>query len=159
MTGPEVPLVIGVGNEDRCDDGVGPRAARMVLETLGSSVRVAEVPGPVTDLLDLWSGGGDVYVVDAIDSGSAPGTVHRFLIGAEPLPARLGATSTHGLSLSDAIALSAALDCRPRRLVVYGIKVSTLAPGAGLTPSVEGALPALVDRLTREIRERIPVAP
>jgi hydrogenase maturation protease len=154
VPGPDLPLVIGIGNEDRSDDGVGPRAARLVLERLGTAVRVAEVPGPVTDLLELWRDAGDVYVIDAVQSGGAPGQIHRFEVGREPIPSRFGSTSTHGLSLSDAVALAASLDSHPRRLVIYGVEVAELGHGPSLSAAVERALPVVVDRVIAEISLR-----
>ena len=154
MAAPTLPLVIGIGNEDRSDDGVGPRVARAVLEELGTTIRVSEVPGPVTDLLDLWRDADDVYVIDAVQSGGRAGELHRFEVGSSPLPSRLGATSTHGLSLADAVALAESLDSKPHRLVIYGVEAANLAAGGTLSPAVESAIPLVARRLIEEIRGR-----
>ena len=70
------PLVIGVGNAARGDDAAGLLAARR----LGG----IELEGDPTALLDLFDGIDEAAVVDAVRSGAAPGTVHRFDVGAAP---------------------------------------------------------------------------
>ena len=73
------PLVIGVGNAWRRDDGAGPAVA-------------AALGGPCTDdpsrLLDLWAGAEHAIVVDAAASGAPPGTIRRFDADAGAAPGR-----------------------------------------------------------------------
>ena len=101
------PLVIGVGNPWRGDDGAGIEVAR----------RVGGIAfeGDGTGLVELWAGAEDAVVVDAAASGAAPGTVHRFDAAAGPLPARSLRSSTHHFGVADAIELARALDRLPPR--------------------------------------------
>lgn len=149
----ELPLVIGVGTEHRGDDRCGLDVARALREPLGRRARVAECAGDITDLLDLWDGVGEVIVVDAVRSGRAPGTVVRWEVpGSEP--PRPGVTSTHGLSLAEAIGLGRSLGRLPGRLVVYGIEADNVAMGDGLSPSVAQAVRAVIAQVAEELVTR-----
>ncbi|HYK93792.1 MAG TPA: hydrogenase maturation protease [Thermoplasmata archaeon] len=153
-----VPLIIGLGNEHRRDDRCGLDVVRGLQAHLGVDARIVEGGDDASDLLDLWDGAGTVYVVDAIRSGRPSGTLHRFEIGSTPPPAGLPVTSTHGLSLADAIALGRALGRMPRRLVVYGIEVQDVSTGSGLTPAVAAGVADAIWRLAEEIATTSEVA-
>lgn len=142
------PLVIGLGNLDRGDDAVGLLVARGLDLP---DVDVCEASGEPTELVSLWDGRQDVWVVDAACSGAPPGTVHHL---GTPLPAFVGSGSTHGLGLSDAVELARVLELLPPRLSVVAIEGRDFALGAPLTPEVragaEEALAWLKDRLKPE---------
>jgi hydrogenase maturation protease len=153
--GASVPLVIGLGNEHRRDDRCGLDVVRSLRARLGVEARLLEGGDDATDLLDLWEGAALVYVVDAIRSGRPPGTIHRVEVDRTVAPTELPRTSTHGLSLGDAIALARALGRLPSRLVVFGIEAGDLSTGSGLTPAVAAA----VDRTTWQLAEEIATGP
>jgi hydrogenase maturation protease len=146
-----VTVVIGVGNEWRGDDGAGLAVARRLSGRLRAGVRVLEREGEPTALLDAWSGTDEAIVVDAVDSGAAPGTIHRLDARREPLPAELFRGSTHALGLAGAVELARALRRMPARLLVYGIEGESFAAGCGLSPEVERA----VDEVAAELSERL----
>ena len=146
------PLVIGLGNEHRGDDACGILVARLLRSRIGEASSVVEWDAEGTELLDLWEGRAFVVVVDAVRTGARPGTVHRFVGGKEPLPGRLGITSSHGLSLAQAIGFGQALHRLPRRLVVYGIEADSFEPGGGLSAPVEAALGSAAERIEAEVR-------
>jgi hydrogenase maturation protease len=130
-------LVIGLGNASRGDDAAGLVAARR----LGG----LEHEGDPLALLDLWEGAELALVIDAVSSGSEPGTIHRFDVGAGPLPVRMrSSTSTHAVGLAEAIELARALGRLPARLTVYGIEGERFGVGTALTPAVEAAVNAVV---------------
>lgn len=145
-------LVIGIGNADRGDDAAGLAVARRVrAATAPRSVTVAELTGDQLGLLDAWDGVKDVYVVDAVCSGGAPGTVYRF-DGAQPLDARFRHRGTHTLSLADVIELARALGRLPARLTGYGIEGAAFELGTGLSPEVAAAVEAVTGRLLAELK-------
>jgi hydrogenase maturation protease len=133
-------LVIGIGNLDRGDDGAGCLVARRVGGIDAGADPLA--------LLEVWDGNDDVVVVDAMVSGAAPGTVRWIDPSAEPLPAGLGATSTHALGLAEVVALARVLGRLPARLRVVGIEAADCRRGAPLTPAVGAAVEAVVAELT-----------
>jgi hydrogenase maturation protease len=163
MTGSEPlplpPLVVGLGRPDRGDDGVGSRVARAVeaLALPGVEVLVHEDP---TALIESWSGRRVVVVVDAVRSGSTPGTLHVLETGAAaaPLPesvwAGTGRGGTHAFGLAAAVELARALGRLPRRLVVVGVEAADFDYGAPLSPGVAAAVPAAVDEVVEVLRHR-----
>lgn len=116
-----------------------------------SPLRVVELAGGATELLEAWAGEPAVVVVDAMASGAPPGTVRRFDAVREPLPAAPAGASTHGLGLAEAVGLARTLGRLPARLVLVGIEGADFSPGRGLTPAVAAAV-AEAARLVRAER-------
>ncbi len=129
--------MIGVGNATRGDDGVGVVAAHR----MGANGLVATAP---FQLVELWEGADDVVVVDAARSGAAPGTIHRFEVGSQPLPTGVLGGSTHAIGVAEVVEVARALDRLPSRLTVYGIEVGALSHGGPLSPEVEAAVCAVL---------------
>ena len=145
-------LVIGIGNPDRGDDAAGLAVARRVrAAATRRDVIVAELIGDQLALLDIWDGVKDVYVIDAVCSGGAPGSVYTFN-AAQSLEARFRHCGTHTFSLADVIELARALDRLPARLAGYGIEGAAFELGTGLSPEVEAAVEAVTSRLLAELK-------
>ena len=144
-------LVIGIGNEHRRDDRSGLEVVRGLPSRLHGRVRIAECQGDVTDLLDLWSDEPEVIVVDAVRSGHPPGTVLRLDDALIEIP-QIGTTSTHGLSLSEAVGLGRALGKFPSHLVVYGIEAEDVGMGEGLSAPVSAGVREAIELVTTEVR-------
>ncbi|MGD1099980.1 MAG: hydrogenase maturation protease [Thermoplasmata archaeon] len=146
-----LPLIIGLGNDQRSDDRSGLEVARALRPLLAGKARVEECESEGIALLELWRGSDHVLVIDAVRSGAAPGTVHRLEPGDGFLPGFRSVTSTHGLSLAEAVALARGLGCLPRRLVVYGIEADDVRMGAELTPPVAHGVQEVTDRILAEL--------
>jgi hydrogenase maturation protease len=101
-------------------------------------------------LLDLWQAPDDVVIVDAVVSGSSPGTV-RVWEGHDLPRAEACRSSTHGLGVADAIGLARALGRPPRRLRVFGIEGAHFALGDGVSPEVETAVEQVASQIAREL--------
>lgn len=155
---PSLPLVIGLGNDHRHDDRSGLDVARALRLALAGRARVEECASEGIALLDLWKDSDRVVVVDAVRSGSAPGTVHRLEPADGVLPRFRAATSTHGLSLAEAVALAKGLGCLPRHLVVYGIEAENVEMGVGLTPPVARGVEEATTRILAELDAETPAA-
>jgi hydrogenase maturation protease len=145
-------ILIGVGNAWRGDDGAGLAVARRVRELAPAGIEVREVEGDATALVDVWWGAEHVVVVDAAQSGAAPGTVRRFDVGSQPLPARSLRSSTHAFGVADAVELARSLDRLPGRLDVYAIEGASFVAGDSLSPSVERAVAELAEELSASQR-------
>ena len=144
-------VVIGVGNEDRGDDGVGLVVARRLSVRAPSHVRVVELGSEGSALLEVWRDADTAMVIDAMQSGAAPGTVRRFEAQEHPLPAALFHHSTHTLGVAQHIELARALRQLPKRLVVYAIEGRQYAMGRALTPAVARAAGCVVEQVVQEI--------
>lgn len=145
-------LVVGLGNELRCDDAAGIEVARRLRKSgAQAGIQVREHQGESAELLDLWRGCGAVVLVDCMRSGAPAGTISRFDASRRPLPAQQrGSTSTHLFALMDAIELGRALERLPRQVIVYAVEGHTFEAGSGLSPGVEMVLGELADAVWRE---------
>jgi hydrogenase maturation protease len=143
--------VVGVGNPWRSDDAVGLVVARRLQGVLPGDVEVLERAGEPTGLIDAWEGADAVWLVDAVSSGAAAGTVHRLDASEQPLPAELFRASTHHVGLAEAVELARALDRLPRHIVLYGIEGASFEAGGDLTPEVDLA----AETVARAVREEV----
>jgi len=146
-----LPLVIGLGNDHRGDDGSGLVVARALRAPLEGRARVEECASGGIALLELWKDADHVLVVDAVRSGAAPGTVHRIEAGDGFSPGFHNSTSTHGLSLAEAVALGRGLGCLPRRLIVYGIEAENVTMRDGLSTPVAHGVREVTERILQEL--------
>ena len=146
-------VVAGVGEPYRRDDGCGPRVVAALRGRVAPSVRLVERVAEPTALLDLWEGTRLAVVVDAMRSGSAPGTVRR-LEGSEVASAAPAerTTSSHGVSVRTAVELGRALHRLPERLVLYLVEAADLGPGEVLSPEVLRGVATAADRILEETR-------
>ena len=157
-------VVIGVGNEFRQDDGVGPEIVNRLSQMVADSVRLVVSDGEPARMIEAWAGADLAVVVDALQvagtgrpgtgqaGAPAPGRTHRFVIDevtAEPA----STVSSHGLGLGDAIGLARALDLMPARLIVHAVEVTDCGYGVGLTPAVAAAAETITVAVLRDLRE------
>jgi hydrogenase maturation protease len=141
--------VVGVGNAFRGDDAVGLEVARLLTGTVDAPV--VEYEGEPVALLDAWEGHDRVFVIDAMQSGAAAGTVRRVAAHSEPLPPELGRTSTHLLGVAEAIELARALGRLPAETVVYAIEGERFEAGSTLSPAVAAAAAAVAASVRDEL--------
>lgn len=136
-------VVIGVGNDFRRDDGVGPAVLAELQQAGLTGVRLRLSDGEPTQLLDAWESSALAIVVDAVlVEPATPGRVHRFTLdGAADAPASSG---THDLSLPESVRLGRALGRVPEQLVIYAVEAADVGYGPGLTEAVARAVPEVV---------------
>jgi hydrogenase maturation protease len=142
-------MVIGVGNRWRRDDAAGLAVAQLLAGRL--PVQVLEREGEPAGLIDAWNGTDAVWLVDAVASGSPPGTVQRIDVAEQELPPDLFRASTHHLGLAEAVELARALGRLPERIVFYGIEGRSFEAGEGLTPAVEDAVGEVAEAIRKEV--------
>jgi len=193
--GPPVPVrcgiaVLGVGNPDRGDDGVGPAVVAALAALAGrlpGDVRLAVLDGEPSRLVDAWSAAALAVVVDAAapsPDGAVPaGTVDVIEIdpadqaglgppdgavaqaqgssgtqgsagtqgssGPQRSPGPLVlpefAVSSHSTGVATAIALGAALDRLPGRLVIVAVTGTRFDLGAAMSEPVRAAVSRAAD--------------
>jgi hydrogenase maturation protease len=149
LTGPA--KVIGVGNRWRSDDAAGLEVIARLRGTLPGGVEVLEREGEPTALIDAWAASDAVWLIDAVSSGAAAGTLHRVDLGEQALPAAMFRASTHHFGLAEAVELARAVGKLPPKMVVFGIEAERLDLGEGLSPAVADA----VDRAAAAVREEV----
>ena len=127
-------LVVGVGNDLRGDDGIGPAVVRRVREAQ-TGARVAVLLGDAANLVELMRGEVHVVIVDAVACAGQVGRIHRVDASGEWEGPRQPEGSTHALGVAEAIELARALHCLPPRVTVFGIEGTRF--GIGQEPSPE----------------------
>ncbi|MDZ7288312.1 MAG: hydrogenase maturation protease [candidate division KSB1 bacterium] len=145
-------LIIGIGNEYRRDDAAGLVVARRLQKVVPSHVTVIEQSGEGAALLEGWKDTEVVFLIDAVHSGAAPGTIFRFDATTQPIPTKFFHYSTHAFSVAEAIELARSLNQLPSRLIVYGIEGKNFSSGVGLSPEVDNAVPEVERRVRQEIQ-------
>jgi hydrogenase maturation protease len=143
--------VVGIGNAWRRDDAVGLVVARMLRPTVPDGVEVLEREGEPTALIEAWEGAASLWLIDAVSSGSAPGTIHRVDASGGVLPPGLRPASTHHIDLPEALEVARALGRLPDRVIVFGIEGETFELGEGLSPAVGAAAERVCEALRSEL--------
>lgn len=156
-------LVAGMGNVLRGDDGFGVAVVQLLQAQadLPPGVRVVDIGiGGVHLVQELLDGYDVLVVVDAVERGSPPGTLH--LLAAEvpeiaswPESARADfLADMHYATPSRAMILAKALGVLPARTFIFGCQPTTTDDlGLGLTEPVERAVDATVREIGRIIRQ------
>jgi len=157
-------VVIGIGQSLRGDDEAGLAVVRLWSETLqrvewDPNLRVELVESPGVALLNLLEGSDAAVLVDAVQSGAKPGTLHKLCendLGAF----MAGADSAHGWGVAETLALGRqlSLETLPLKILIIGIEVGQVEVGAGLSPEVASALPDAVLLISKTVEELL-VAP
>jgi hydrogenase maturation protease len=170
MTGPARQVVIGVGNEFRRDDGIGPEVVTRLRAQAAGPVQLLVCDGEPARMIEAWAGASLAVVVDAVLASPPPPAPHPpprpspFPPSLPPFPGRLhrieldradgwdiSPVSSHGLSLGDAIGLARALDRMPERLILHAVEAADFRLGLGLTPAVAAAVAPLVAAVLRDL--------
>jgi hydrogenase maturation protease len=152
-------LVIGIGNPDRGDDGVGPLVVELLRERKNRRLMFLDHHGEGTALIEAWDGSAAVFLVDAVRSGAALGAIHRIDARVRPVPVQIFHTSSHAFNVAEAIELARVLNRLPPRLVVYGVEGRRFDVGAGMSPEVARATDDVVERLFNEVGAGFKPAP
>jgi hydrogenase maturation protease len=146
-------LVIGIGNEFRRDDGAGMAIAETIAARDLPGVSVVTGIGDPAAIIEAWTDVPLVVVVDAVVDPDRPaGSIIRWR-PSDLSRAAAGTVSSHSVGLADTYALGMAIGRVPLRLVGFGIAVSDVGHGVGLTPPVGAAIPVLVDVIMSELQQ------
>lgn len=157
-------LLLGLGSpfgDDRLGWEVVDRLAAVPELPSDLIMRKARRGGlELLDCLDRLPPGGtwNILVVDALDTGGEPGTVH----GPLPLAAGKGdpVVSTHAPDIWLMPGLLAALELPLERVCLYGMELDTATLAGGhdpnrLSDAVSAAVPRLVERITGDLAQAV----
>lgn len=144
--------IIGCGNPNRSDDGVGVYVAQRLRDEL------AQAPRPCVRVFDAGTGGMDVMfqargssrliIVDASHSGSDPGAIFK-VPGEELESAHEPGYSLHDFRWDHALAAGRRIfrDQFPRDVTVYLIEAASLELGLELSEPVRRSASRVVDEI------------
>ena len=143
-------LIVCIGNELVADDAVGHALYQCLTEeSLSNEIRLCLLGVGGMAVVDELEGEDRLIVVDAVQFGSAPGTVH--VLGWDQIPTSgMRPVSGHGIGIREALQV-----CRklyPEKGVseawLVGVEGECFnRVGAGLSPAVKNALPQAVARI------------
>lgn len=146
-------LVLGIGNPILSDDAVGLR----VIDELqnfspGAEVQLLKDSSAGINLLEILSGFDRAILVDAIQTGTEPGTV--FCLTPEDIPARQKTPHLHNLDLLQVLVLGKELaPAMPSEVSIIAIEAKDVTTfGEDLTPEVKKAVPLAVQQILAQLR-------
>jgi hydrogenase maturation protease len=148
-------LLLGLGNDIISDDAIGLVVVRAVRERLNepSPVEIVDCCEMGLSLLDYITGHRDLLVVDSVQTGkNAPGYIHE--VGEADLK-MLPGMSPHFLGVGEILVLGRTLGLpMPTRVKIFAVEVAdTQTLCESLTPQLQTALPAIVERVMRLLEE------
>lgn len=136
-------LVVGLGDWQLQDDGVGIHAAKKYQPLAPRGVQVVEVGNGVLDALYLFERADKILVLDAIQAGGPPGTLYRIELNEREEPAVR--RSLHEASLISVLRLLRRN--RQPQVVILGVEPDKIEFGLRLTPPVAATLPWLLEEI------------
>ena len=145
-------VVIGVGNTILSDEGVGVHAARLLQSDPRVPAGVTILDGGTIglELIPYASDASRVLLLDAMNSGKAPGTLARMT--GKDLLGTTGGWSAHQLGVADLIAALFLMSTSPQDIVVLGVQPANTDWGTSLSPEVEAALVPLVEAAVAQLQ-------
>ena len=148
-------LLIGIGNEYRCDDSIGLHVIRTLKERKLAETMIVESNGDGAELIELFNSARMAILIDAVSSGGNPGTIYRLDAHKQSIPAQLSFQSTHAFGVREAVELARVLEQIPPILIVYAIEGENFSTGIGLTSKVERAAKEVVERVCDEVQNAL----
>jgi hydrogenase maturation protease len=136
--------IIGIGSPFG-DDALGLAAARVLERAPPAGAQVVVVDRPGASLLDLLDGVDAAILIDAIRSGSPPGTLHDLDLR-DVLRSSVRPVSSHDFGVAAAIQLADALGKLPARGRLLGIEIASRSSGAQTGATVRNAVVDVVRR-------------
>ena len=144
LASPRRRILIGIGNEYRGDDGLGLMVAREFRRRAHPGLTVVEQSGEGTSLIAAWRGAESVLIVDAAACGDPPGTIYRFDVAHNRLPAGCCHCSSHTFGLAEAVEMARNLKELPPKMVVYAIEGESYGQETGLSSAVVKCVSGLI---------------
>ncbi len=150
--------IIGCGNSNRTDDGVGVYVAQSLLKDLNgvakNSVRVFDAGTGGIDVMFQARGSTRLIIIDAGKTGSEAGAIYE-VPGDELVGERVPSYSLHDFRWDHAIYAGRKIfrDDFPEDVTVFLIEAASLDIGLELTPNVKSSADAVIERLRGTIAE------
>jgi hydrogenase maturation protease len=146
--------IMGMGNARMGDDGVGLRVVKMLqeLRDRGGWETTAELVAAGDDATAVAAAlaeGQRVLLVDAVEMGGRPGEWRVFTAAEARGGNEARPSSTHGVTVSSAIGIAAALGC-DARLRILGIQAGPMLPRTTLSEEVLSSMPGVLQAIREE---------
>jgi hydrogenase maturation protease len=148
-------LIVCIGNDLVADDGIGHEVfGQLTKRALPEGVRVSLLGVGGMDLIEELDGEITLVVVDAVQFGAAPGTLH--IMAWDQIPSQeVRPVSGHGIGVKEALQVCRRLypERAAERIYLVGIEGACFDQvGAGLTPAVQAAVPRAVEEIIKLVQ-------
>ncbi len=144
-------VIVCLGNRYLGDDGVGIRVAEELrTRSLGADAVVDCSQTADLSLLWRYRGASRVVIVDAVKSGTPPGTVTKYTIARKDGPLEPPG-GQHGLRLQDIFDMAVETGVLACPVKVIGIEPKDCRVGEGLSPELVEAFPRLLEEVAKEL--------
>ncbi|HEY3296704.1 MAG TPA: hydrogenase maturation protease [bacterium] len=147
-------LIVCVGNSLAGDDRAGCAVHDMLSRAnLPGSVTLLRLDLAGLGLLDHLKGQHLLLIVDAVQLGKPPGTVH--VLDWDEIPPSSGAVSIHGIGIREAMGIAGELfaDQLPQCTRLIGIEGRSFSElGAEMTAPVAAAIPRAVEEIEKQLK-------
>lgn len=146
--------MIGCGNPNRSDDGFGIEVVRRLAGKPRPGVRVLDAGTDGMAVMFAARGASALVIVDACQSGAAPGTLYEVPADVVAAPPRAG-YSLHDFRWDHALYAGRRIfgAAFPREVTVLLGEAGSLAIGTGLTPQVAAMVDPAVARIAARLAE------
>ena len=145
-------LVLGIGSRDRGDDGAGPETiARLRERPLPKNVRLQELWGDGTEIMQAWQGFQRVIVIDASCSSAAAGSIKRIDANARELANDVFHASTHQFGLAQAVEMARSLKELPSGLMLYALEGRQFGYRDELSREIQHAVSQVADEIAANL--------
>ena len=147
-------LVLGVGNILLGDEGIGIRVIEQLQQDylLPAAVRVVDGGTLGMDLLYFLEGIRNLLIIDAVETGEAPGTSIR--LAGEEVPAYFAVKmSPHQVGVPDMLFAAKLRDLYPEEIVLLGVQPGMLEPVVALSPPIAAQVDPLVAQICLQLEQ------
>lgn len=153
--------IVGVGNSIMGDDGVGPAVIeRLLASPVGADADVRLVDAGTTGFmaLEAMSGAERAVIVDAIETGASPGTIHEYRCVEGTFETAVPEMTMHDVSFTEALAAGGEVYDLPDEIRILGVEPADVSIGEELSEPVDTAATELVASLTETIGGTSPLS-
>jgi hydrogenase maturation protease len=147
-------LILGIGNLILKDEGAGVHVIERLKDmALPSDVEVIDGGTMGIDLLYYIEGRKKVIVIDAVNTDGPAGTIYRFT-DKDLEDKKECLRSAHDIDFTDVLKTADLLGKKPDEVIFIGIKPEDISEGIGLSPSIEGRIPQIIELVLKEISSK-----
>ncbi|HTP58946.1 MAG TPA: hydrogenase maturation protease [Spirochaetia bacterium] len=155
----EPASVIGLGNIEKKDDGIGVLLVEALREELATGAwkpegnrDIALIPAGIDSLLAAAHAASNrwVILVDAARMGLAAGEYRVFAPGQAAMSSRDGGLSPHDADLAETLRLIDSLGCAGR-VRIMGIQGEDMGDGRGLSRQLQARVAEMQNRIKEEV--------
>ncbi len=146
-------VVLGVGNILLTDESIGVRVVEALEQRYQFPEQVVVVDGGTAgmELLETMSDRDNVIIIDAVNTGAAPGTVVE--LRGDEVPALFRTRiSPHQLGISDLLGVLTVTDQMPKQMTLFGAVPYSMETGIDLTAEMQEKLETIVTFTVAELQ-------